>query len=102
MMSDLGVDSGAETSSFQASHEDDHQDGLHRGVQDAPTFEPEVHALEAEPSDADSAYGASTKSSFLTSIASEVSRGTIENGRRYHSYGNAEYAFPNDDRERMS
>ncbi|KAF2457406.1 S-adenosyl-L-methionine-dependent methyltransferase, partial [Lineolata rhizophorae] len=37
--------------------------------------------------------------SSLTSLASEVTRGVVENGRRYHSFGNAEYAFPNDDRE---
>lgn len=41
--------------------------------------------LEAETTDNDSAYGESTKSSFLTSIASEVTRGLFENGRRYHS-----------------
>lgn len=41
--------------------------------------------LEAENTDSDSAYGESTKSSFLTSIASEVTRGLFENGRRYHS-----------------
>lgn len=55
--------------------------------------------LEAEAWDDDSAYGKSTSSSFLTSIASEVTRGLFENGRRYHSFGDAEYAFPNDERE---
>jgi len=55
--------------------------------------------LEAESWDDDSAYAESTKSSFLTSLASEVTRGLYENGRRYHSYGDAEYAFPNDERE---
>lgn len=57
----------------------------------------EEELLEADSGD--SAYGESTKSSYLTSIASEVTRGTFENGRRYHSYGSAEYAFPNDDNE---
>ena len=54
----------------------------------------------------------------MTTIASSVTRGLFENGRRYHSYGqsrrcrfyplgrvsrwtdhHAEYAFPNDERE---
>lgn len=59
----------------------------------------EQQHLEADLTESDSAYGESTKSSFLTSIASEVTRGMVENGRRYHSYGSGEYGFPNDDRE---
>lgn len=39
--------------------------------------------LEADSADGDSAYGESRTSSFLTSIASEVTRGLYENGRRY-------------------
>ena len=38
--------------------------------------------IEADSSAGDSAYGESTTSSFLTSIASEVTRGLFENGRR--------------------
>ena len=38
--------------------------------------------IEAESANGDSAYGESTTSSFLTSIASEVTRGLYENGRR--------------------
>ena len=38
--------------------------------------------IEADSSAGDSAYGESTTSSFLTSIASEVTRGLYENGRR--------------------
>lgn len=38
-------------------------------------------------------------SSDLTSLASDVTRGLYENGRRYHSYGSSQYAFPNDERE---
>lgn len=64
-----------------------------------PDEQPEPGQLEVDSADGDSAYGESTKSSYLTSIASEVTRGTYENGRRYHSYGSAEYAFPNDDNE---
>lgn len=62
-------------------------------------LEPEVLTIEADSASVDSAYGESVKSGYLTSIASEVLAGTMENGRRYHSYGSAEYAFPNDDRE---
>lgn len=39
--------------------------------------------IEADSVDGDSAYGESTTSSFLTSIASDVTRGLYENGRRY-------------------
>lgn len=55
--------------------------------------------LEADSYHTDSAYGDSTTSSYLTSIASDVRKGLIENGRRYHSYGNGEYAFPSDFQE---
>lgn len=39
--------------------------------------------IEADSANGDSAYGESTTSSFLTSIASEVTKGLYENGRRY-------------------
>ncbi|KAK5948137.1 hypothetical protein OHC33_010790 [Knufia fluminis] len=55
--------------------------------------------IEADSANGDSAYGESTTSSFLTSIASEVTKGLYENGRRYHSFGTAEYGFPNDEPE---
>lgn len=51
-----------------------------------PTHGPQAgHELEVESADNDSAYGESTNSSLLTSIASEVTKGLYENGRRYHS-----------------
>ncbi|KFY24347.1 hypothetical protein V493_05298 [Pseudogymnoascus sp. VKM F-4281 (FW-2241)] len=50
--------------------------------------------LEVDSDETDSA-----RSSFMTSIASSVTRGIFENGRRYHSYGESQYAFPNDERE---
>lgn len=56
-------------------------------------------SLEADSNDGDSAYAESARSSSLTSLCSEVTRGIFENGRRYHSYGSAQYAFPNDERE---
>ncbi|KAK7715750.1 hypothetical protein SLS57_006755 [Botryosphaeria dothidea] len=49
--------------------------------------------------DNDSSYAESTTSSDLTSLASSVTRGLYENGRRYHSFGSSQYAFPNDDAE---
>ncbi|KAF4303551.1 putative tam domain methyltransferase protein [Botryosphaeria dothidea] len=49
--------------------------------------------------DNDSSYADSTTSSDLTSLASSVTRGLYENGRRYHSFGSSQYAFPNDDAE---
>ncbi|OBT72693.1 hypothetical protein VF21_08799 [Pseudogymnoascus sp. 05NY08] len=55
--------------------------------------------LEVDSEENDSAYAESTRSSFMTSIASSVTRGIFENGRRYHSYGESQYAFPNDERE---
>ncbi|KAH0848541.1 putative methyltransferase [Fonsecaea pedrosoi] len=48
--------------------------------------------------DLDSAYGDSLHSD-LTSLASSITRGVWEYGRRYHSYGRSQYAFPNDDAE---
>ncbi|KIW44598.1 uncharacterized protein PV06_03056 [Exophiala oligosperma] len=48
--------------------------------------------------DADSAYGSSIQSD-LTSLASDITRGIWEHGRRYHSYGRSQYAFPNDEAE---
>lgn len=59
-------------------------DNLNARGADGPT-------IEADSADGDSAYGVSTTSSFLTSIASEVTRGLFENGRRYSarlSYSN--------------
>ncbi|ELR06195.1 hypothetical protein GMDG_07850, partial [Pseudogymnoascus destructans 20631-21] len=55
--------------------------------------------LEVDSEENDSAYAESTCSSFMTSIASSVTRGIFENGRRYHSYGESQYAFPNDEHE---
>ncbi|KAF2401058.1 S-adenosyl-L-methionine-dependent methyltransferase [Trichodelitschia bisporula] len=61
--------------------------------------EPEGTPLEIDSNDTDSAYSASTRPSSLTSLASEIHRGIFENGRRYHAYGSAQYAFPNDEPE---
>lgn len=38
----------------------------------------------------------SSTSSFVTSIASEIKRGTVENGRVYAAYGNHGQAHPSD------
>ena len=47
----------------------------------------------------DSAIGDSDISSFTTSIASSVLNYVYENGRRYHSYREGQYLFPNDETE---
>ncbi|TLD30007.1 S-adenosyl-L-methionine-dependent methyltransferase [Venturia nashicola] len=67
---------------------------------DAPMAGVGVGHLEVDSStDGDSAYGESERPSSLASIASEVNRSVFENGRRYHGYGSAQYAFPNDEAE---
>ncbi|KAI9799607.1 MAG: hypothetical protein M1833_003922 [Piccolia ochrophora] len=66
---------------------------------DATTSTTPSGAIEIDSEEADSAYASST-SSYATSIASEVTKGIYENGRRYHSYGQTQYAFPNDEAER--
>lgn len=47
----------------------------------------------------DSAIGDSDVSSFTTSIASSVLNYVYENGRRYHSFREGQYLFPNDETE---
>ncbi|KAI9821738.1 MAG: hypothetical protein M1827_002319 [Pycnora praestabilis] len=56
-------------------------------------------AIEVDSDGSDSAYAESITSSYASSVASEVTRGVFENGRRYHSYGKEQYAFPNDEQE---
>ncbi|OQV09648.1 Methyltransferase domain-containing protein [Cladophialophora immunda] len=65
-----------------------------------PSPEPDPNQpIEVDRSaDLDSAYGESIHSD-LTSLASSITRGVWEYGRRYHSYGRSQYAFPNDDAE---
>ncbi|QKX58229.1 uncharacterized protein TRUGW13939_05350 [Talaromyces rugulosus] len=57
--------------------------------------------LEADSSDADSAFGGSNidSLSYKTSITSSIWNYKYENGRRYHSYREGEYLIPNDDQE---
>lgn len=47
----------------------------------------------------DEAYAESSKSGYLTSLASDVRRGILENGRLYPSYGRHEYGMPVDEQE---
>lgn len=93
-MSNFGQQEGAAQTQAHASQPDGHSpsgDGDFGNGAD--------EQLEADSHHSDSAYGESTTSSYLTSIASDVRKGLIENGRRYHSYGNGEYALPSDDQE---
>ena len=47
----------------------------------------------------DEAYAESTTTSYVTSIASEISRGILENERIYPNYGNHNYGMPVDEAE---
>ena len=48
----------------------------------------------------DEAYAESLNTSYVTSIASEVSRGVVENERLYPSYGQHRYGMPIDEDEK--
>lgn len=54
---------------------------------------------ESESFDTDSAVGDDDSLSLTTSISSSVIDYVYENGRRYHSYREGEYLFPNDEDE---
>jgi SAM-dependent methyltransferase len=47
----------------------------------------------------DEAYAESTTTSYVTSIASEISRGVLENERIYPQYGQHKYGMPVDEEE---
>ena len=47
----------------------------------------------------DEAYAESTTTSYVASIASEISRGVLENERIYPNYGNHNYGMPVDEAE---
>ncbi|KAF2867782.1 S-adenosyl-L-methionine-dependent methyltransferase [Massariosphaeria phaeospora] len=49
--------------------------------------------------DEDSSYGDDEVRSYTTSLSSSVERYTWENGRRYHSFREGAYNFPNDEGE---
>ena len=61
-------------------------------VQIAPAIEPDTDST-------DEAYAESIGTSYVTSIASEVSKGIMENGRLYPSYGKHGYGLPTDEDE---
>ncbi|KIW87014.1 uncharacterized protein Z519_12311 [Cladophialophora bantiana CBS 173.52] len=54
---------------------------------------------DSDPSDADSAYGASINSTISASLTSSVLNYRYENGRRYHAYREGQYYLPNDEDE---
>ena len=58
----------------------------------APTIQPDFELD-------DEAYAASTTTSYVTSIASEISRGVLENERIYPHYGQHKYGMPVDEDE---
>ena len=58
----------------------------------APTIQPDFDID-------DEAYAASTTTSYVTSIASEISRGVLENNRIYPHYGQHQYGMPVDEDE---
>lgn len=55
--------------------------------------------LIAEDESVEDDYAESTKSGYATSVASEVRRGVLENGRVYPSYGRHDYGMPIDEQE---
>jgi len=57
-----------------------------------------IQAISGTDSEDDSTFGDSG-STANTSITSSVMNYKFENGRRYHSFREGRYAFPNDDRE---
>lgn len=69
---------------------------------ETPTVVTENAPLEVDEWATDSAYAESIRSSTLASLTSEITKGLYENGRRYHSYGDGYYGFPNDEREGLS
>ena len=69
-----------------------------------PTVTPSVAtqitpAIEPDTDSSDEAYAESTTTSYVTSVASEMSKGVLENGRLYPSYGKHGYGLPTDDEE---
>lgn len=50
-------------------------------------------------SDEDETYPESTNTSYLSSIASDIRRGVVENGRTYGVYGKHKAWLPSDDLE---
>lgn len=80
-----------------------------RGPRPSPSpdlpVEDEAHStappghIEPDSSTDDADYAASTTSSFITSLSSEIRRGVEENGRIYAAYGIHKSWVPVDDRE---
>lgn len=59
-----------------------------------------ANSSQIEPDDdSDEGYAETTTSSYVTSIASNIRRGIIENGRRYAAYGQNKPWVPIDDSE---
>ena len=58
-----------------------------------------VDEIAADTSFSDEAYGGSTTTSYVSSIASDIRRGLEENGRTYPSYGRNMYGMPIDEKE---
>ena len=61
-------------------------------TQIAPAMEPDLDPM-------DEGYVESVGTSYVTSIASDILRGIMENGRRYPSYGKHNYGLPIDEEE---
>jgi ubiquinone/menaquinone biosynthesis C-methylase UbiE len=61
-------------------------------TQVAPTIQPDTDS-------SDEAYAESTTTSYVTSIASEISKGVLENDRIYPNYGKHSYGMPMDEDE---
>ena len=56
-------------------------------------------AADDQESFSDEGYAESTSTSYLTSLASDIRKGVIENGRKYASYGKTMQGMPIDEQE---
>ncbi|KAH8724032.1 S-adenosyl-L-methionine-dependent methyltransferase [Phaeosphaeriaceae sp. PMI808] len=64
----------------------------------APADQPVV-TVDVDTSDQDSTYDEDEVRSYATSLSSSVTKYKWEHGRRYHSYRDGAYNFPNDESE---
>ncbi|KYG41958.1 hypothetical protein M433DRAFT_177045 [Acidomyces richmondensis BFW] len=59
----------------------------------------EEQSIVADDGEADEGFDPGSDRSSLTSIASQIRQGIVENGRVYAAYGKGEYGLPRDERE---
>ena len=67
--------------------------------EDVPLDDARSLAADDDSTEVDEGYATSTSTSYLTSIASDVRKGVLENGRIYPDYGKNQYGLPMDEAE---